>query len=107
MALAANSLEGRAMALIERINKLQTQLYDEQDRYKEACAPIREDIKEIWKEAKDAALPVPAMRAYVRMSNTQWQAMAKLTDHEIEVYKSLCDSMGPLGRAAAEKAGVK
>lgn len=105
--IAANTLEGRALAMAERIERLQIQIEDEQDRCKEQCAPMREDLKEIWKEAKEGDLPEAAMRAYVKVRTAQRKAVKKLSDHERNTYESLAQSLGdyittPLGAAVAK-----
>lgn len=105
MALAANSLEGRALALAERIERLQIQIESEQEGCKEACAPMRQDIAEIWKEAKGGELPEKSMRAYVKVRTAQRKALAKLDNHERDAYRNLRDALGPLGEAAAKRAG--
>lgn len=103
--IAANTLEGRALAMAERIENLQLQIEDEQDRCKEHCAPMREDIAEIWKEAKDGELPIKAMRAFVRVRAAQRKAMKPLLQHERDAYERLREALGPLGAAAADRAG--
>ena len=105
MALAPNSIEGRAKALVDRIEVLQKAIEFEQGVCAETCAPMREDIAEVWKEAKDAGLPVKAMRAYVRVRTAQRKAIAKLEPQDREAYENLREALGPLGAAAAERAG--
>ncbi len=105
MALAANSIEGKAKALADRIEVLQKAIEFEQAMCSEECAPHRESIKEIWTEAKAAGLPLKAMRAYVRVRTAQRKAVAKLEPDERASYEALREAMGPLGAAAAEKAG--
>ncbi len=105
MALAANSIEGKAKALADRIETILTQIEYEQYVCSETCAPMRDDIKEIWTEAKSSGLPVKAMRAYVRVRTAQRKAVAKLEPDERASYEALREALGPLGAAAAEKAG--
>jgi uncharacterized protein (UPF0335 family) len=105
MVIAANTIEGRALALAERIENLQIQIEDEQELCRDRCGPMREDIKEVWKEAKGGNLPEKAMRAYVKVRTAQRKALAKLTDHERLTYNHLREALGPLGAAAAERAG--
>ncbi len=105
MALAANSIEGKAKALADRIEQCLIVIEFEQDVCRETCAPHRDDIKEIWEEAKAAGLPLKAMRAYVRVRTAQRKAVAKLEPDERASYEALREALGPLGAAAAEKAG--
>lgn len=103
--IAPNSLEGRALALAERIERLQIQIETHQEACKDLCAPLREDIAEIWKEAKGGELPEKSMRAYVKVRTAQRKALAKLDNHERDAYRNLRDALGPLGEAAARSAG--
>jgi uncharacterized protein (UPF0335 family) len=91
MIIASNTIEGRALALADRIETLQMQIEAEQ----EAC----------WAEAKGGNLPEKAMRAYIKVRTAQRKAMAKLTDHERLAFEHLRDALGPLGAAAADRAG--
>lgn len=105
MTIAPNSLEGKALALAQRIENLQLDIEREQEACKELCEPMREDIKECWKEAKGGDLSEKAMRAYVKVRTAQRKALAKLDDHERQAYTNLRDALGPLGQAAGERAG--
>ena len=99
------TLEGKALALAERIESLEMQIEAEQEACKEACQPMREDIAELWKEAKGGELPERAMRLYVRLRATQRKGLAKLNAPERAAYHHLREALGPLGAAAAERAG--
>ena len=103
--LAVNSVEGRALALAERIENLQIRIEGAQERCREACKPIREDIKEVWEEAKNGELPIKSMRAYIKVRTAQRKALAKLTERERDQYNNLREALGPLGAAAADRAG--
>ena len=103
--IASNTVEGRALALAERIENLLIQIETEQELCREQCAPIREDIAEVWKEAKAGELPIEAMRAYLRVRTAQRKAVARLEPGERDAYDRLRESLGPLGAAAAERAG--
>lgn len=105
MVIASNTIEGRALALADRIETLQVQIEQEQEACRELCKPIREDIKEIWEEAKGGSLPEKAMRAYIKVRTAQRKALAKLTDHERDSFNHLREALGPLGAAAADRAG--
>lgn len=103
--IASNTIEGRALALADRIENLQMQIEAEQEACREQCKPIREDIAEVWAEAKGGNLPEKAMRAYIKVRTAQRKALAKLTDHERDAFNHLREALGPLGAAAAERAG--
>lgn len=103
--IAANSLEGRAKEMADRIERLEIDIEEEQARCKDLCKPMREDIKEIWAEAKGGELPEKAMRAYVKLRGQQRKTLAKLNPHEREAFDRLREALGPLGAAAADRAG--
>lgn len=103
--IGANTIEGRALALADRIENLLIQIEQEQEECREACKPMREDIAEVWKEAKGGNLPEKAMRAYVKVRTAQRKALAKLTDHERDAFRNLREALEPLGQAAAVRAG--
>ncbi len=103
--IAANSIEGRAKSFTDRIEALQLEIEWIQAAAKEEAAPHRDSISDLWKEAKAAGLPVKAMRAYVRVRTAQRKAVAKLEPGERASYEALREALGPLGAAAAEKAG--
>ncbi len=105
MSLTPNSLEGKAKALADRIEVLQIEIEDQQEACREACKPMRDDIAEIWKEAKGGELPEKSMRAYMKLRTAQRKTLAKLNSHERAAFDNLREALGPLGAAAAERAG--
>jgi uncharacterized protein (UPF0335 family) len=105
VSIASNTIEGRALALAGRIEVFLIAIELEQEACREACVPMREDIKEIWAEAKAGSLPIKAMRAYLRVRTAQRKAVARLKPDERDAYDRLRESLGPLGAAAAKRAG--
>ena len=54
MALAKNSMEGKAEGFLKRIETMQAEMESAEGTYMAECRERREDIKEIYTEAKDA-----------------------------------------------------
>jgi len=110
MALAKNSMEGKAEGYLKRIETLLAEMESAKGTYMAECKERREDIKEIYAEAKDAGVPVKALRGVVKMRalDKKLNAIADgLDEDEAEAYELLCEALGPLGAAAAKAAGHK
>lgn len=103
-------MEGRAGDIVERIGNLKGAIEDEREKFKEACAPMLADIKDLYVEAKAAGISVKALRKVVRrrdMERKMEQIPEGLELSERAVYASIVESLGPLGQAAADRAGYK
>jgi len=95
---------------MERIETLHADLESERGKYMAACKTIREDVKVVFQEAKDAGVNVKALRGLIK-----WRALEKrqemieggLDDDEAAVYTRLVEMLGPLGMAAASAAGYE
>lgn len=110
MALAKNSMEGKAEGYLKRIETMLAEMESAKGTYMAECKERREDIKEIYVEAKDAGVPVKALRGVVKMRalDKKLNAIADgLDEDEAEAYELLCEALGPLGAAAAKAAGHK
>lgn len=108
MALAKNSMEGKAEGYLKRIETLLAEMDSAKGTYMAECKDRREDIKEIYTEAKDAGVPVKALRGVVkaRALDKKLNAIADGFDiDETAAYQTLCEALGPLGAAAARAAG--
>lgn len=108
MALAANSLEGKAKPFLERIENLNAQLESLRGKYMNDCKPFKEDIAEIFVEAKDKGVNPKALRLLVKdrqLERQQLKLPEKLDIDERAVFDQLREALGDLGRAAAVKAG--
>lgn len=108
MALAKNSMEGKAEAYLDRIETLLTEMESAKGTYMAECKERREDIREIYKEAKDAGVPVKALRGLVKARDLG-KKLEAITDgldgDEQAAYETLCTALGPLGQAAARARG--
>lgn len=108
--LASNSMEGKAEGFLKRIEAVHAELESERGKYMAACRPLREDIKDLYVEAKDAGVPAKALRALVkhRQLEKQQHGLSEGLDiDEQATFETLVEALGPLGRAAAKAAGVE
>jgi uncharacterized protein (UPF0335 family) len=108
MALAANSLEGKSENYLRRIENLLDDLDSKRGSYMAECKEVREDIKEIYVEAKDNGVPVKALKGLVRfrqLEKKQRAISAGLDIDEGAAYDTLVEQLGELGMAAAKRAG--
>lgn len=108
MALAKNSMEGKAEPFLKRIETLAADAESAKGTYLAECKERNGDRKEVYGEAKEAGVPVKALRGLVKKRELQRKADAipnGLDIDEASAYSILCDALGDLGRAAAVKAG--
>jgi uncharacterized protein (UPF0335 family) len=108
MALATNTLEGRAEPYVNRIETLHADLKSLRGKYMADCKVVREDIKEIYTEVKSAGLPVKAIKGVVKyreLERKQDEIASGLDMAEQADYGTLIETLGDLGRAAADRAG--
>jgi len=95
---------------MERIETLHADLESERGKYMAACKSIREDVKVVYQEAKDAGCNAKALRSLIK-----WRALEKrqqmieggLDEDEGAIYARLVETLGPLGMAAASAAGYE
>lgn len=108
MATAKNSLEGRAEPFLERIERLHADLDSKRGAYMAECRVVREDIKVVLGEAKEAGIPVKALKGLVEFRKLE-KKQAAIADgydpDEAKVYEHLVEALGELGAAAAKAAG--
>jgi uncharacterized protein (UPF0335 family) len=103
MALAANSLEGKSENYLKRIENLLGDLDSKRGEYVAECKVLREDIKEIFVEAKDHGVPVKALKQLVKyrqLEKRQQALSAGLDTDEAAAYDTLVEQLGELGMAA-------
>lgn len=108
MSLAKNSMEGKAEGFLKRIETLMREMESHKGTYMAECKERRSDIKEIYTEAKDAGVPVKALRGVVKARALERKLDAipdGLDMDEAAAYETLCEALGDLGRAAATRAG--
>lgn len=110
MALAKNSIEGKSQAFLKRIETLMSESESAKATYMNECKERRSDIKAVYTEAKDAGVPVKALRGLVKYRELErkQEAIADGLDiDEASTYETLIEALGPLGEAAAKAAGHK
>lgn len=100
---------GNAEAYLGRIEHIFEDLDRLRADYKHECKARREDIRDLYMEARSQGVEVKALKGLVkfRMLARKQQHISDAFD-EIEqaAYEDLIDRLGDLGRAAAERAGV-
>ncbi len=104
----ANTLEGKAQPYLKRVENLLTDLDSKRGAYMAECKVVREDIKEIYGEAKDHGISVKALKALVEYRVLEKKQAKLAEDFDIEeqaAYSQLVSALGPLGFAAAQRAG--
>ena len=107
---AANTIESRAKPYLKRIEQLFADLDSEKGSYMAAAKALREDIRSVFSEAKEAGIQVKALRGLVkwRQLEKKQNAIADGLDiDESAAYSQLVEALGPLGQAAADRAGYK
>jgi len=108
--LAKNSLEGKAEAYLARIETLLADIDSERGTYMVRCKELREDISEIYVEAKDNGVPVKALKGIVKHRQLQKKQEAIAAGFDIDeaaAYEQIREALGPLGAAAADKHEAK
>ena len=107
---SANSIEKKSQGYVERIEDIKASIEFEREKFKKACEPYLEDIKEIYAEAKEADIPLKPLRKIIRRRDME-RKIAKLPENldlsEQAIYDGLVEAFGPLGQAAADRAGYK
>ena len=108
MALAANSMEGKAEPFLKRIEVCLAEAESAKGTYMAECKERAADLKEIYTEAKDAGIPIKALKGVVKLRSLERKIDAISDGFDIDeaaAYETLCDALGPLGEAAAAAAG--
>lgn len=108
MALAKNSMEGKAEGFLGRIENLLDEIEKAKSAYMNECKERRQDIRDIYAEAKDAGVNVKALRGLVKHREMAAKLEAipdGFEEDEREAYETLVAALGPLGAAAAKAAG--
>jgi len=108
MALAKNSIEGKAADFLRRIENLVAEGESAKGTYMADCKDRRNDIKGVYKEAKDSGVPKKALQGLVKQRELQRKIEAipdGFDDGDANAYEILVAALGPLGEAAAKAAG--
>ena len=107
MALAANSLEGKSENYLRRIENLLGDLDSKRGSYMAECKEVREDIKEIYVEAKDNGVLVRVLKGKVKEHLLLKKLDAIPAGFDLEEaaqWNEVAERLGPLGKAAAMRA---
>jgi len=103
-----NTLDGRALPYLTRIERHLDDLDSKRGAYMAACKRVREQIKDVYGDAKDHGIAVKALKGLVEYRVLE-KKQAKIADgldiDEAAAYQELVQALGPLGLAAAAKAG--
>lgn len=104
-----NAIEAIAKPFLNRIEDRFDELDSLRGEYMNSCKAVREDIKEIYGEAKDKGVAVKALKGLVRyrqLERKQAAIAAGFDDlDEAADFDALVDQLGDLGIAAARRAG--
>lgn len=111
--LLPNSVEGKSAPYLARVENILADLDRMKGEYMAACKAKREDIKEIYKEAKDDDVPVRALKGLVKYRELERKQSAieeTIPDEEVSEFEMLVEALGdyadtPLGQAALDLAG--
>jgi len=101
-------MDQTARPFLERIESLHADLESEKGKYLRTCKVLREDIKQVYSEAKTAGVVVKALRGLVKwraLERDQEKIETGLDDDEAAAYARLRETLGPLGASAAAAAG--
>lgn len=112
MAMLPNSLEGKASPFLARVENLHQDLESERGSYMARAKAIREDIKLVYGEAKEAGVPAKSLRGVVKYRALEKKQRAigdGLDIDEQSTYEMLVEALGDfstteLGSAAVSKA---
>jgi uncharacterized protein (UPF0335 family) len=113
--LRSNGYDPEALALfVKRIERLQADIDIVMAEAKEECAPIREDIDQVRREAHDAGIGKKELATVIRKRRLEYKAahvgdkldLAERANYRemIETLERLAEQMGPLGEAALDRA---
>jgi uncharacterized protein (UPF0335 family) len=103
-----NGLAEKAGPFVERIENLHADMESKRGEYMSFCKNKRADIKSVLGEAKDAGIPVKAMKGLIEYRQLERKQKSIDDDFDIDesaAYVHLVEQMGELGAAAARRAG--
>lgn len=106
--MAANSLEGKAEPFLRRIENLNDDIAAKKQACADECKEVREDVKLVLEEAKEAGITPASLKALVKhreMERKQRKLADKLDIDERAAFEHLVEALGELGLVAAKAAG--
>ena len=98
-------VDALARPFLKRIEALYEELGSEQGKYMAEAARIKDDIADVYAEAKDKGVAVKPLKGLVKwrqLERKQEAIAAKLEDDDGAIYARLVETLGPLGAAAAK-----
>jgi len=104
-----NSLESKAQPFLKRVEDFHDELDSLRGSYMASCRGVRERIKTVYTEAKDAGVAPRPLKGLVKhraLLRKQEKIRVSFDDvDEAAVFAELVDKLGPLGAAAAARRG--
>jgi hypothetical protein len=103
--LSANSIEGKTLHYVERAETIDASIKELQDSIAEEVKSLREDRKELIKEADQHGVSADTIKLTIKRRALNRKAAEKLSIDELSVYRTLADQLPGLGEAAAKAKG--
>jgi uncharacterized protein (UPF0335 family) len=107
MALLGNSIEAKAAPFLSRIENLHADLESKKGAYMASCKVVRDELKEVYGEAKEAGVAPKALKGVVKNRQLQRKIDAisdGLDIDEVSTYEQLCEALGDFGETELGKA---
>jgi uncharacterized protein (UPF0335 family) len=113
MPMLPHSVEGKSAPFLARVENVLDQLNTLKRKYMAECKGLRADIKQIYDDAKDADVPVRALKGLVKYRQLEKKQAAiadTIAEDEVDEYQMLKEALGDfgdteLGQAALDLAG--
>lgn len=99
--LLANSVEGKSAPFLQRIENVLAEIESAKGKYMAEAKTRREDIKEIYGEAKDAGVPKKALQGLVRYRELEKKQNAIADGLDIDeqsTFEVLVEALGDFGQ---------
>jgi len=104
-----NAVDTKAAPFLKRVEDFNEQLESLRGSYMASCKAVREQIKTVYTDAKDAGVrprPLKGLVKHRQLSRKQDKITASMIDEDdVAIYQQLVEALGPLGAAAARRRG--
>jgi len=104
-----NAIETKAAPFLKRVEDHNEQLESLRGSYMASCKAVREQIKSVYTEAKEAGVrprPLKGVVKHRQLARKQEKIAASMDDvDDAAIYSELIETLGPLGAAAARRRG--
>ncbi len=107
--LLPNSVEGKSAPFLARVENRLTELERMKGEYMAACKGVREEIKEIYTEAKDADVPTRALKGLVKyrqLAKKQDAIADTIAEDEVSEFEMLVEALGEFGTTELGQAAL-